>query len=345
MTLVFICIMAFSIACRTGDPESQNGNNENASSMPSFGLITGLGGLGDRSYNDTLYKGMIQAKRLFGIEFDYVSPSHIDDNVPLMEKLISDGHNVIIAGGGWHQRTPVDMLARKHRDVIFVLIDEYAEEYLDNVCSIVFKQNEGSFLCGVLASMFSKTKNIAVIASTDEEVIRDFIEGFIAGAKYGYTGINILLRFIDEEHNEDDINPFNSPEIAYKIAENLILSKNVDIIYQVAAGSGFGVFNAVRDLGKYAIGVDSDQDYLAQGQILTSMMKNSDLGIVMIIDKILKGNFLNNAYELGIKENGVSLSPMTYTKHIIPEEILEAIDKAKLKIINEDITVPSSYKF
>lgn len=306
-----------------------------------LGLLTGLGGLGDRSYNDMMYRGMVSSSIKYDLEFEYLSPISIEDNDILMERLIDSGCNVIFAGGGFHQKNTVDKYSEKFPEILFILLDDYALNYHHNVCSITFKQNEGSFLAGYLASRFSKTKKIAVIASLEEQVINDFIIGYKAGAKLGYPDIEIKIRYID--HEDLVINPFMDPETAYDIAIDLIKNHDIDIIYHVAAGSGIGVINAARDNNIYAIGVDSDQDYLAKGTVLTSVMKNIDSGIMMIVSKIIEDSFENKDYQLGLRETGVSLSPMSYTRDIIPEDLLEDIDILKQRIINGEIIVPSAY--
>ncbi len=306
-----------------------------------FGFIAGMGGMGDKSYNDIIYRGLIVSKKRFNIDISYKAPDKPEEYAILMNELIDDGCNVIIAGGGWYSIEPVDILSQKYPDALFVLIDDYAQKYRENVCSLTFRQNEGSFLAGMLASHMSRTKKIALIAATDADVINDFILGYKAGAEYADQKTEVIVRYIDALTDVPD--PFQHPEAAFSISEKLILDNNADVLFQVAGGSGIGVFNAAKQHGKYAIGVDLDQDYLAQGVILASMMKNIDIAVEMIIEKILKGEFKNRPYIMGLKENGVSLSPMTYTRDIIPENVLESIRTAREKIVSGELEIPSAF--
>lgn len=315
--------------------------DESDQSRWKFGLITGMGGLGDKSYNDMLFRGMVLSKKELGIDFAYRTPLSPAENLTLIEELISEGCNAIIEGSGWYGQEPVDILSEKYPEILFILVDDFALNYRHNVCSVTFRQNEGSFLAGILASLFSKTRNIAVVAASDVEVINDFIVGFVAGAEYADSEKKVFIEYIDVFSDKPD--PFQNPEAAYLIAEDLITTNNVDVIYHISAGSGMGVFNAAKAHGRFAIGVDADQDYLAQGTILTSMMKNIDTGIMQIIGSIINDTFDNRPYILGLAEKGVSLSPMIYTADIIGGEILDIIKEAEKKIIDGEIKVPTVY--
>lgn len=343
IAVIFILLYALT-ACRRPSENSKSPEvllQDKDETKYTVGFIAGMGGMGDKSYNDIMFKGLISSRKSLGIDIKYKIPHKPEDHKGFMEELISQGCNVIIAGGGWYSVDPVDNLSLIYPDVLFVLIDDYAKVYRENVCSVTFRQNEGSFLAGLLASRMSRNARIAVIAATDAEVIRDFIAGFKAGAEYADKQTSLFIRYID--HSEEVPDPFQHPESAYRIAEELILEHGVDVLFQVAGGSGTGVFNAARDYGRYAIGVDSDQDYLAQGTILASMMKNMDTAIIMIIKKIAGGSFENRPYMLGLEDKGVSLSPMTYTRDIIPDDVIKELKLAEQKIISGEIQVPSVY--
>lgn len=342
--IVLICMVIMTLSCQkkqTNDSDLTDSLSL-AKSKYLFGLVTGTGGLGDKAFNDMQYNGMLYAKKNYGINFIYTAPQSMADDEPAMETLIKKGANVIFAGGGFHMIDPVDHLARKYPQVKFIILDDFAKEYLPNVASVTFKQNEGSFLIGALSAMQTKTKKIGLIAATDINVLQDFITGYKAGAEYIDPSVRVTVKFIGKM--DDQTPPFANPKKAYKIATTLYKAENVDIIYQVASASGMGVFNAAKESGSYAMGVDSDQDYLAEGFILTSMMKRLDQGVNMVIDEILKGKFSNKAYKLGLNENGVSLTPMIYTKQLIKPENLQRLKDITEKIKQKNIIVPSVYK-
>ncbi len=344
IVITLIIAMALSIIAyhyRSQKVKYTSQSDENNNSEILFGLVTGYGGLGDKAFNDMQFNGMLLAKRNFGIEFIYESPSTWGTDLEVLDRIINRGASVIIAGGGFHMIDPVDIYARKYPDIIFIILDDFAKEYLPNIATISYRQNEGSFLVGALSALETSTNTIAMIGATDIEIINDFYNGFEAGAKHINPNIKIFKKYIGSI--DDVVSPFANPQKAQVIADDLYANHNVDIIYQVASGSGIGVFNSARNNKKFAIGVDSDQDYLAEGFVLTSMMKRLDLSINMIIEHILNETFENKAYKLGLKENGVSLSPMNFTKNIISQKSLNHIDMLKQDIIEGKIQVKTYF--
>ncbi len=341
---LIIILSIFVHSCKNNDNSNKDSSNnlKTEKSKYLFGLVTGTGGLGDKAFNDMQYNGMLFAKKNYGIDFIYTAPKSMNEDVTAIEELISKGANVIFAGGGFHMIDPVDKLAKKYPKILFIILDDFAKHYYPNVASVTFKQNEGSFLAGALSAMETKTKKIAVIGAANIDVIQDFVVGYKAGAEYINPEIIIYTSFIGK--TDDKISPFANPKKAYKIATSLYKADDVDVIYQVASASGIGVFNAAKESNCYAIGVDSDQDYLAEGFILTSMMKRLDQGINMVINNILTGKFKNKAYKLGLIENGVSLSSMLYTKDKINPLYLKQINNISDKIKSGNIIVPSVYK-
>lgn len=308
-----------------------------------FGLATGTGGLGDKAFNDMQFNGMLMAKRNYRINFIYDSPNDFTDAAIVIQRLIDKKASVIIAGGGFHMVEPVDSLARVYPEILFIILDDLAREYLPNVASLTFKQNEGSFLAGAIAAMESKSNKIAMIGAINHQVINDFYIGYEAGAEFAKPGVTVIKEYI--ENYDRQTSPFANPQVAFEIANQLYNQKGVDVIFQVASGSGMGVFNAARLNNSYAIGVDSDQDYLAEGYILTSMMKRLDTGIEMIVGKIINNEFENKPFSLGLKENGISLSEMKYTKDKLNPKHLIMLENIKNEIIDGLIKVPSTLAF
>jgi basic membrane protein A len=306
------------------------------------GLAAGTGNFLDRSYNDMLFTGMMNAKIKLNINFIEDSPATFDDAYYVIRGLLDRGVNVILAAGGWYMVDPVDVLAREYPDVLFVLFDDYAKEYLPNVASVTFKQNEVSFLAGALAAMQSRTEVVGVIGAIDVPSINDFIVGYEAGARYYNPRIRILKDYIFNHDKQRD--PFSNSQVAYNIARDMYQSRNVDVIFQVAGGSGMGVFSAAQSYGRYAIGVYSDQDYLAEGYILTSVIKRVDKAIEKVIQKILNHEKENKAYIMCFKDDFITLSDMQFTKNLISEQNQRRLENIKKQIINGQIIVPTTQK-
>ncbi len=309
-----------------------------------LGFITGIGGLGDNSYNDLQYNGIVKINKQFGFKYKAHSLLHHNDIPKIIKKFVEkDSCNIIVCGSAHEFHGHLDSLAPVYPNVKFLLMDGFAKRYHPNIASISFKQNEGSFLAGYLAAKMSKTKKIASIGGLRIPAILDFMVGYERGAKLADSTCEVITRYISDEN--PNINPWQAPKKAKKIADNLYDKENVDIIYGVASASNFGIFNSAKEHNTYAIGVDHDQDYLMEGRILTSVIKKFDKALMYIVYKIINNSFENKLYNLGIREGGVALSPMLYTKDLIPEKVLFEIEEIKKKIVDKQIIVPSVFSY
>ncbi len=345
--LVVTLLFAIIISCGTSDdysPEkecdflTENGKYK-------FGLVVGNGGFDDQGFNEMHLKGMVEASEKYGINFEpraFTNDSHFQDP---MQDLIDENCNVIIAGA-WFFKDQVDELSLKYPEIHFILNDSEAISYRENVTSITYKQNEGSFLAGALAAMVSETGNIAFMGSVNIPVINDIIAGYKAGAEYIKPDINLTIEYLSDLMKPEDTiqNPWIRPDLAKTHSINLYENKGVDVIFHASGNSGVGGLQAAEITGKFAIGVDSDQDYLAEGFVLTSMMKNIDTAIVNTIGELLKGDLKNENYYMSLENNGIGLSPMTFTKDKISPEYLKVIEDVKADIIAGKIVVPTAYE-
>ncbi len=303
-----------------------------------FCLGLGIGGIGDRSFNDMLVLGTKIVRNKHGIPFSLGVPNSTEDIETVLGEFVEEGCPLVFAGS-WEYRTSVDSLARKNPDVRFVMIDAEPIRFLDNVSSVTFRQNEGSFLAGALAALMTRTGVLGFLGGENHPVINDFLVGFKAGAHYINPNANISVGYIADEFSRRS--PWASPEAAEKIAGEMHLKNQCDIIFAAAAGSNAGVFKAAARDGFYSIGVDSDQDFFAPGSVLTSVMKRMDTAIEFAVGQYLKGTLTNTNYSLGLFEHGVGLSPMTYTKQLIGRKNLGTINRLEFDIVQGAIRVPS----
>ena len=217
----------------------------------------------------------------------------------------------------------VTAVATAFPDQKFAIVDEQVD--LPNVASLKFKEHEGSFLVGALAAMMSKTNTVGFVGALELPVIQKFQAGFEQGAKYVNPNIKTLSVYLG------GANPFNDPASAKAKTETLI-QQGADVIYHAAGGSGNGMFQAVKEKGVFAIGVDSNQDDIIPGFVLTSMLKNVDTAIFNTVKSVLDGKFEAKVQEFGINENGVGTTDFKLTKDKIGEENIK-----KLEQIKEDI--------
>lgn len=332
-----LCGLQSSVLNQAGGPEDPASRSR--ALKKKFGLITGV--LGDRGYNDMHYNGMIEAKKKYGIEFEYFETLNIEDSAEKINTLITRGASTIFVGQGYNNNVVVDQLAEGHPEILFILIDGLALRPQKNVAVIVFEANEGAFLVGALAAMVSRTKRIALLGGEEIPEINNFRIGFEEGARYILPDIEVIVDFIS--HYGDRILPFFNPERAYSVSLDLYRNQGVDLIFPPAGASVLGTFRAAYEMKKFAVGVDSDQGYFYPGYILTSMMKNINVAIVLMIEKIVQGRFEAKTHYLGLAENGVGLAPMMKSPTILTEAILGKIETIKDLIVSRNLIVTSIY--
>jgi basic membrane protein A and related proteins len=292
-----------------------------------IGILLSDIGLGDESFNDSAFRGLEKARDELGVLFDYREAQDGNLEKPL-EELVEQGNDLII-GLGFSSQEALEKTAKKYPNQQFLLIDGVSE--LDNVVSITFKEQEGSFLIGMIAAMKSKTNKIGFIGGADIPVIHHFEKGFIQGAKYVNPKINVLV---------ENANNFGDAELGGKIAEKQI-KQGADFIYPAAGFTGFGALQKAQEKKVLAAGVDSDQYFVAEKAVVTSMLKNIDVAVFNIA-KTLKeeGAIKTSSYQLGLAEDGVGLADIRVIQ--LKQDEQKAIEEAKNKIISGEITVESN---
>lgn len=301
--------------------------------QPVVGFVTGASGLGDLSFNDMSYGGIRKAQQEFNFKLIILEP-HKDgeSNMEDFTKLIEQSDILILVGA--QHADMVKKAAPKYPNKKFI-ISEVPLEGLSNVSSAFFEQGEGSFLAGALAALTSESGKIGYIGATPVPPVKKFEQGYVDGAKYAVPNIEIEVTYLSPL---GDFSGFNAPAKGYN--EAMSQYKNgVDVIFTVAGLTGNGIIEAARRSGKYAIGVDSDQDSLAKGFVLTSMIKKLDVAAYNELKAVMLDKFEPGATSYGLKENGVGLSEMKYTRDKIPAVTLKKVDEIRNKIINGEIKV------
>ncbi|MDI9484120.1 MAG: BMP family ABC transporter substrate-binding protein [Bacillota bacterium] len=293
---------------------------------PKIGLIFAEGGLGDQSFNDAAYRGLMQAKEELGVEVTYVEPADIAEMEEHQRAYADLGLDLVIVIGFIHQSALVEV-SSDYPNVHFAIVDDVVDN--PNVTSLVFEEHEGSFLVGMLAGLMTETNTIGFVGGMEVPLIRKFEIGFIEGAKYANPDVEVLVNYAGAF---DD--PGRGRELA--VSQN---ERGADIVYHAAGGTGSGVIDAAVANGFYAIGVDSDQDYMAPGTVLTSMVKRVDTAVFEVIKAVVDGTLEGGVWSFGIEDGGVGTSEFKYTKELIPQSVLDAIEDAKQKIISGEIVV------
>lgn len=322
-------------ACSAGTTdESSSGGDAEAGSAA---LVVAQGGLGDESYNDLAYTGFEQGLEDNGLEG---TPIESDDVVGQGEQILrragDEGIGIVVDLEYSHAEI-LPTVAADYPDTDWVLVN--AEAAGDNVASVLFQEQEGSYLAGALAAMqtvntsdpkINADKVIGVIGGTQSAGIDKFLVGFIQGARDTDPEVQVLSAYS---------NDFADPTKGQQLAQSMF-EQGADIVYAVAGGTGAGVIQAAQDANHYAIGVDANQDGVAPGFVLTSMLKNTDVAVETVLKDYADGNFRGGeTINLGLKEDGVGLSDFEFTKDAIGQTTIDQIETIKQQIIDGDIEV------
>lgn len=305
-------------------------------------VYTGL--LGDKSYNDSANIGAKKATEDFGVEVTSLEGLTAQEWEANLISACEDDYDLII-GASSNIADFIQEHGPNYPDKMFAVIDTTVD--LPNVQSISFAQNEGSFLAGAAAALFTQHTEIegvndkAVIGwvgGMDIPVLHDFYTGYEQGAKYINPDIKILQSFAGSWSD-----PLKGKELT--LAQ---FDQGADIVMNVASGTGPGILEAAKEAGKYAIGVDLDQDNDQPGSVLTSMVKRVDSAVYLTIQSAVEDKFQGGSTKyLSLAENGVSLTDFSVMKEHLgdkfPQEIVDKVDELAKKIIDGEIKV-DNYK-
>ena len=294
------------------------------------GLILAMGGLGDKSFNDSAYAGLLKAQKDFNVEVKYVEPNSWMEDAYFLEEYSQNGFDLIIATSYTAQDAMED-ISSKFPNTKYAIVDTRAKEG-ENIASLVFDESEGSFLVGAIAAKMSKTGKVGFIGALDIPLINRFKSGYEQGAKYVNPNISVITTYVGGDAPFSD--PLKGKEHAYSLA-----NQGVDVIYHASGNTGIGILEGVKEKGIYGIGVDCDQDDIVKGQVLTSMLKNVNNAIYKVIQDTVNGEFKGKVYNFGLKENGVGTTDFKYTRQIIGSENINFVENLKADIISGKIKV------
>jgi basic membrane protein A and related proteins len=306
------------------------------------GVVYDVGGRGDLSFNDMAYAGLTRAQKEFGgaIETRDLEPTAGGENREELLRLLAEQHFDLIFGIGFLFTDSITRVAQAYRDVKFAIVDGFVPDQ-PNVVSLLFKEQEGSFLVGAAAALKSKTGQIGFVGGMKIPLIEKFQVGYIAGAKYVRPSIQVLSDYAGTT-GEAFRDPVKGKELALSQYD-----QGADIIYHASGATGLGVFEAAVERQKLAIGVDADQSLTVKpserGQILTSMMKRVDVAVYETIKALVNGDYTPGVREFGLKENGVGYAVNQYNRARIAD-IIPRLETLKKDIIAGKIKVPATRK-
>jgi basic membrane protein A and related proteins len=300
-------------------------------------LIIAQGGLGDQSYNDLAYAGFKRAIAESKLEGKPVESKDVVAQAADILRRASDAGFGLVVDLEYSHGDALQAVAKDYAGTDYVILNQVKSGA--NVVSVLFQEQEGSYLAGALATLVATDSSIkgvngkpiiGVIGGTKSVGIDKFIVGYIQGAREVNPKVEVKVAYS---------NNFGDPAIGLQMAKAMYES-GANVVYQVAGGTGLGVIQAAKETGHFAIGVDTDQDGVAPGSVLTSMIKRTDVAVETVVKDYAAGKFPGGkTVTLGLAQDGVGLSPMKYTHDIIPAATLAKVEDLKKKILSGEIKV------
>ena len=328
---ILICLLSLAVSCNKQTTAAED------RSKIHVGIVFDIGGKDDRSFNAAAWQGVQRAAKDLPIVLRDIEPGTPNAIEPAM-RAFAERHFDLIIGVGFAQAPIMELVAKDYPNIHFAIIDGVSQ--LPNVASLVFKEHEGSYLVGILAAKASRTGTIGFLGGMDIGLIHRFEKGYEEGAKSVNPNIRVIQNYVgvtDAAWN----NPGKGKELS--LAQ---ISKGADVIFTAAGNSGLGAFDAVEQQGKqngrathFVIGVDSNQNMVKPGFVLTSMVKRVDNAVYNIVLEVVNGNFSPGLHVFGLDKDGVGYAMDDNNKDIVSPEAIQEAEAAKQKIISGQIKV------
>jgi len=293
-------------------------------------VVFDMGGKFDKSFNQGVFDGVERFAKETGIKYREFEVTNETQREQAIRKMAQRGSDPIL-GVGFAQVPAIEAVAKEFPKTRFTIIDGVVD--LPNVQSVVFNEHEGSFLVGMIAAMASKTGKVGFVGGMDIPLIRKFACGYVGGAKYANPGIGVIQNMTGTTPSA-----WNDPGRGAELTKGQF-DRGVDVVYAAAGGTGTGVYQAAKDAGKLAIGVDSNQNYLHPGTMLTSMVKRVDVAAYNSFKSAMDGTWKPGFQALGLAEGGVDWALDEHNKALISSEMKARVDQAKADIIAGKIKV------
>jgi basic membrane protein A len=293
-------------------------------------IIFDLGGKFDKSFNEAAYNGAEKFKNETGIdylEFEVTNESQRDQ---ALRRMIQRGATIVVAVG-FGYATPLETIADESPETKFTIIDSNVDK--PNVQSVVFKEHEGSFLVGMAAALASKTGKVGFVGGMDIPLIRNFAYGYEQGVKHVKADDQVIVNYTGTTPAA-----WNDPARGGELAIGQF-DQGADVVYAAAGGTGLGVLQAAADKGKLSIGVDSNQNYLHPGSVLTSMLKRVDVAVYNAMKSAHDGSWKPGLQSLGLAEDGVGYALDDNNQGVLTPEIVAKLDEARTAIIDGQLKV------
>lgn len=294
-------------------------------------VVFDMGGKFDKSFNEGVWNGVKKFSDETGVEVMEFEVTNETQREQAMRRMVSRGATLVL-GVGFAQADAIDAVAADNPDVKFAIIDV---SWLDrpNLRQYAFKEHEGSYLMGVAAALTSKNGKVGFVGGMDVPLIRKFACGYVQGAKETRADVEVFQAMTGTTPSA-----WNDPTKGGELAQSQF-DRGADVVYHAAGATGLGVIRAAADAGKLAIGVDSNQNGVAPGTVLTSMLKRVDVAAYDTLKSAMDGKFEAGVNVLGIAEGGIDWAVDEHNKPLLTAEVTEAVETASKKIRDGEIKV------
>ncbi len=345
LAVVMSAAMVFGLAaCGTSDKADKTdnagqsaGSTENTGDVADdtadksdfkIGLVTDTGGVNDQSFNQSAWEGLQKVEEEYGVTVNYLESSGDADYIPNITSFIDEDYDLIISVG-YMLADATREAAEANPDQKFAIIDDSSCSDLDNVTCLMFKQEQASYLVGYVSGLMTETNNVGFVLGNASETMHLFGYGYLAG--------------VLDANPDAKIQQYNAASFADaaggKSAATTMVTNGADVIFHAAGGTGVGVIEGCKEAGIYAVGVDSDQSYLAPDTIITSAMKRVDVAVQTVSEEAINGTISGGIETYELSNGGVDIAPTTT---LLPDDVVSAVEEIKQKIISGEVTVPAS---
>lgn len=290
----------------------------------SAGMVTDTGGVNDQSFNQSAWEGLQNLQKNTGADISYLESTQETDYAPNLDKQVDEGKN-LIWGIGFAMADAIITASETNPDVNFAIIDNAYETTPENVTGVMFRAQEPSFVVGYIAGLSTKTGKVGFVGGMKGNIIDQFEYGYRAGVDYAAKELGKEIT-VDVQYAESFSDSAKGKAIATKM-----FSSDCDIVFHAAGGVGVGVIEAAKEAGKFAIGVDRDQAYLAPENVLTSALKLVNVAVELVSTEALNGTTIGGqTYNYGLAEDAVgipeenpNMDPAIYDKAMEVEQLIK----------------------
>jgi len=301
------------------------------------GLVFDVGGRGDKSFNDSAWIGLERASRELGVRVEVMEPTSAEDREAAMRLFAARGFDLVL-GVGFIFSSEMNVVARAFPSSQFACVD-YAPpsdgNIPSNVAGLVFREEEGSFMVGAVAGLISKSHAVGFVGGMDVPLIHKFEAGYIAGVHHVCPSCRVHSAYAGATPEA-----FKDPAKGEALATSQI-SAGADVVFHASGTTGLGVFEAARDMGVRAIGVDADQFDEMPGVVVTSMIKRVDVVVFETIREVTLGTFRGGLKAFGLKQNGIGYVDQGPHAAGIPDDVKAKVGQIRTQIVDGNIAVPS----